>query len=83
MNPPAQTSSEPLAALPAYVPTPVELEIRRLRELTKARRNAEALAAAAALTAQFPENRDALYLQAMNLRFLDRIPEALSILARL
>jgi tetratricopeptide (TPR) repeat protein len=83
MNPPAPTSSEPLATLPAYVPTPVELEIRRLRELTKARRNAEALAAAEALTTRFPENRDALYLQAMNLRFLDRIPEALSILARL
>jgi tetratricopeptide (TPR) repeat protein len=69
--------------LPAYVPTAVELEIRRIRTLTKARHNAEALGPLERLLAQFPENRDALYLQAMNLRFLSRCNEALVVLARL
>ena len=71
------------AELPAYAPTPVELEIRRIRELTKARRNGEALGALGPLLSQFPENRDALYLQAMNLRFLNRFDEALNVLERL
>ena len=69
--------------LPAYSPSPVELEIRRIRELIKSRRNAEALGALAPLLAQFPENRDLLYLQAMNLRFLSRCGEALGVLERL
>ncbi len=81
MNSPG--ASAPPPEPPAYSPTPVELEIRRIRELTKARRNGQALAALGALLSQFPENRDALYLQAMNLRFLNRFDEALGVLERL
>ena len=72
--------------LPAHSPSPVELEISRVRELTKARRHGEALGALGALEpllSAFPENRDALYLQAMNLRFLGRCDEALRVLERL
>ena len=79
MNSPAAQPPE----LPAYSPTPVELEINRIRELTKARRYGEALGALEPLLAQFPENRDALYLQAMSLRFLNRFNEALGVLDRL
>jgi tetratricopeptide (TPR) repeat protein len=72
-----------LPELHAYSPSPLELEIRRVRELTKARRNGEALVALDPLLSQFPENRDLLYLQAMNLRFLSRFNEALAVLERL
>jgi tetratricopeptide (TPR) repeat protein len=68
---------------PAYSPSPVELEISRIRELTKARRHGEALGGLDPVLSQFPENRDALYLQAMNLRFLNRFDEALGVLERL
>ena len=77
-SPPAQSPE-----LPAYQPTPVELEVNGIRELTKARRYGEALGALDPLLAQFPGNRDALYLQAMNLRFLNRFDEALGVLERL
>ena len=43
----------------------------------------EALGELEPLLAQFPENRDALYLQAMNLRYLSRFEEALAVLERL
>jgi tetratricopeptide (TPR) repeat protein len=79
MNSPAAQSRE----LPAYQPTPVELEIKRIRELTKARHYGEALGALDPLLSELPENRDALYLQAMNLRFLNRFDEALGVLERL
>jgi len=69
--------------LPAHSPSPVELEIRRIRELTRARKNGEALGALEPLLTQLPENRDLLYLRAMNLRFLSRFVEALSVLERL
>jgi tetratricopeptide (TPR) repeat protein len=58
-------------------PTPVELEVGRIRELTKNRHYAEALAAAASLERQVPENRDVLYLMALSQRHLGRIPDAL------
>ena len=61
----------------------MELEVSRIRELTKERRHEEALGALAPLMSQFPENRDVLYLQAMNLRFLNRFDEALGVLERL
>src|SRR5271165_2139089 len=63
--------------------SPVELEVRRIRELATSRRYAEALAAAIALSAQVPENRDVLYLIAANQRFLNAIPDALATLERL
>ena len=63
--------------------SPVELEVGHIRELSKASRHAEALAAAEVLAAADPENRDALYLIAANQRCLNRIPEALGTLQRL
>lgn len=64
-------------------PSPVELEVNRIRELTKSHHYAPALTAAAALLDQVPENRDVLYLTALSQRQLSRIPEALSTLEQL
>jgi tetratricopeptide (TPR) repeat protein len=75
------TAAEP--QLSPRQPSPVELEVRRLRELAKIGRYAEALGAAEALGVQVPENRDVLYLIALNQRYLNRIPEALATLERL
>jgi tetratricopeptide (TPR) repeat protein len=61
----------------------IELELCRVRELSKAGRHSEALAAAEALAGAVPENRDALYLIAANQRCLNRIPEALKTLQNL
>jgi len=58
-------------------------EIDTVRELTKALRHPEALAAAEPLLAEAPENVDLLYLVALNQRYLNRIPEALATLALL
>ena len=78
MNSPA---AEPQPA--SSQPSPIELEVQRIRELAKNHRHADALAAAQALAAEVPENRDVLYLIALNLRYLHRIPEALATLDRL
>ncbi len=59
------------------------MEIEQIRALTKARRHSEALAASEALAPRIAESRDLLYLTAMNLRYLNRIPEALTALERL
>jgi tetratricopeptide (TPR) repeat protein len=64
-------------------PSPIELEVQRIRELAKSHRHADALAAAQALAVEVPENRDVLYNIALNLRYLNRIPEALAALDRL
>ena len=64
-------------------PSPVELEVLRVRELLESRRYAQALEATEALALKVPENRDVLYLTALSLRYLNRIPEALSMLTRL
>src|SRR5579862_8972890 len=64
-------------------PSPVELEVRRIRELARNRRYTEALGAAQVLAAQVPENRDVLYLTALALRHLNRTAEALATLERL
>ena len=58
-------------------------EINTVRELTKALRHAEALAAAEPLLGQSPTHVDLLYLVALNQRYLNRIPEALATLERL
>jgi tetratricopeptide (TPR) repeat protein len=60
--------------------TSVEAEVQRVRTLLKERRFSESLAAAEALRLRLPENRDVLYLMAMNQRFLNNIPEALATL---
>ena len=65
------------------MPSPVELEVRHARELLKSHDYAGALRAAEALVVKVPENRDVLYLIAVSLRFLGKIPEALAVLERL
>ena len=60
-----------------------ELEIARIRELSKAQRFAEALAAAEIAATEFPSQRDILYLIATNQRCLQRIPQALASLEHL
>jgi tetratricopeptide (TPR) repeat protein len=61
----------------------IELEVGRIRELSKRGRHREALAAAEVLAGAAPQNRDVLYLIAANQRCLNRIPEALATLQRL
>jgi tetratricopeptide (TPR) repeat protein len=61
----------------------IELEVGRIRELSKCGRHAEVLAAAEALALRAPRNRDVLYLIAANQRCLNRIPEALESLQHL
>src|SRR5580692_9691701 len=63
--------------------SPIELEVDRIRELSRSRRHGEALAAAEVLAAAAPQNRHALYLIAANQRCLNRILEALAALQRL
>jgi tetratricopeptide (TPR) repeat protein len=64
-------------------PSPIETDVRRLRALLERGQFAPALAVAQALRAQVPENRDVLYMTAVSLRYLQRIPEALATLAEL
>jgi tetratricopeptide (TPR) repeat protein len=64
-------------------PPPVEIEVGRIRELSKSGRHLEALAAAEAIAVAGIPNRDLLYLIATNQRCLNRIHEALETLQRL
>jgi tetratricopeptide (TPR) repeat protein len=64
-------------------PSPIELEVGRIRALSQSKRFDEALSAAEKLAIQVPENRDVLYLIALCQRQLSRIPEALATLERL
>ncbi|MDR3512792.1 MAG: sulfotransferase [Caulobacteraceae bacterium] len=64
-------------------PSPVEREVGRLRGLQQAGQHEPALAGAAALLDELPNNRDLLLIQAVSLRHLSRIPEALETLGRL
>lgn len=61
--------------------SPIEEEVRRIRELLERGQFAPALAAAQALQADVPENRDVLYMIAVSQRYLQRIPDALATLA--
>ena len=63
--------------------SPIELEVGRIRELSKGGRHAEALVAAEALAVTAPQDRDLLYLIAANQRCLNRVHEALETLRRL
>jgi tetratricopeptide (TPR) repeat protein len=67
----------------AAAPSSVELEVERIRALTKQYRYQEALRAADALHREVPENRDVLYLIAICQRQLGQIAEALSTLQQL
>jgi len=60
-----------------------EVEVRRLRQLQREGRHAQALDGAHALLDRFPQNRDLLLIEAMSLRHLKRIDEALAVLDRL
>ncbi|HXI49741.1 MAG TPA: sulfotransferase, partial [Steroidobacteraceae bacterium] len=63
--------------------TLLEQEIPRLQELTRTRHYVAALAGIDPLLARHPEDRDLLYLAAMNLRYLNRVSDALELLRRL
>jgi tetratricopeptide (TPR) repeat protein len=70
--------------MPAESVSPaIEVELNRIRELSKSTRHTEALAAAIELVAAAPHNRDARYLVAANQRCLNRINDALTALRRL
>ena len=64
-------------------PSPVELQVRRVRELIDNHRYTEALQAGESLALEVPENRNVLYLIALSLRHLSKIPQALAALERL
>jgi tetratricopeptide (TPR) repeat protein len=66
-----------------YASSPFELEVGRIRALSKSGRHREALTAAEMLDAAAPPDRDVLYLIATNQRCLNRIDEALETLRRL
>ena len=75
---------EAMQALPLTPFTsPVETEVLRIRALLERKQYAAALGAAEALVLSVPENRDVLYLIAVSLRYLNRIPESLAALERL
>jgi tetratricopeptide (TPR) repeat protein len=61
----------------------IEAEVRRTRALIEHNQFAAALAAAEKLRAEVPQNRDVLYMMAVSLRYLERIPQALATLAEL
>lgn len=61
----------------------IEDGVRKARGLLNARRFAEALSITQALEGEVPENRDVLYLVAVNQRCLGRIADALKTLLRL
>src|SRR5258708_2489627 len=71
------------AATLSAPPSPIETEVGRIRKLLEDSEFGPALAAAQALRTQDPANRDVLYLIAVSLRYLKRIPEALATLAEL
>ena len=64
-------------------PSPVELEIRRLRGLQKQDKHQEALRDVRRLLGELPENRDLLLIEAASLRHLMRLSESLAVLERL
>jgi tetratricopeptide (TPR) repeat protein len=63
--------------------TRIESEVHRVRELLEARQFEAALRAAEALLVEVPENRDVRYMVAVSQRYLGRVADALTTLARL
>jgi len=61
----------------------VEAEVVRIRALLEGQQFDAALRAAEALALTVPENRDVLYMMAVSLRYLKKIPEALATLGTL
>jgi len=68
---------------PLPSPSPVEQELIRIRQAMEKNRFADAYTAARALSARVPENRDVLYMIAVNQRYLGQIDDALATLQRL
>ena len=62
---------------PVAAPASVEQEVERIRGLLTEHRFMQAVGAAAALRASYPENRDVLYLLALGLRQSRRTADAL------
>jgi tetratricopeptide (TPR) repeat protein len=71
------------AAAESALPSQIETEVQHVRELLRRNQFEAALGAAEALRSQVPGNRDALYMVAVSLRYLKRIPEALATLDEL
>ena len=71
------------AAITRPPPSRIETEVTRVRALLERSEFAQGLEAARALCAEVPDNRDVLYMIAVSLRYLQRIPEALQALERL
>ncbi len=76
-----QVAAKPAAA--SADETPIEREVRRIRDLARLGDHAQALAAAEALAAQVPENRDVLYAIAYSQRHLRQTAAAIATLDRL
>jgi tetratricopeptide (TPR) repeat protein len=73
-----------MQAANATSPTsPVEAEVLRIRGLIERNEFGAALGACEILVPKLPENRDVLYMMAVSLRRLNRIPEALATLDQL
>ena len=79
----AALASPPTDALPMEGALPLEGQVRALRQAQAGGRHGEALPAARALLAEYPENRDLLLIEASALRHLGRIDEALDALGKL
>ena len=73
-------ASIPAGSSPALV---ADSELRELQQLVEQRRFDDALAAADRLLEQSPGHRDLLYMRAVALRHLQRVPEALATLETL
>jgi tetratricopeptide (TPR) repeat protein len=76
-------STAAVSTVLAPQPSAIELDVERIRGLTRTQHYLDALAAADALSSQVPENRDVLYLMALSQRQLNRIPDALATLQEL
>jgi len=61
----------------------IEAEVGRARAFLQERRFQQSLDSAVAMAAEVPENRDVLYLIAVNQRYLGRVTDALQTLTRL
>jgi tetratricopeptide (TPR) repeat protein len=63
--------------------SPTAADLSGIRALLERGQFEPALQAAQGLRAQFPENREVLYMIAVSLRFLQRVPQALAMLVEL
>ena len=64
-------------------PPSLDAELRQLQQLIEQRQFDDALASSDRLLEQFPGHRDLLYMRAVALRHLHRVPEALATLETL